>query len=130
MKITGNIGITRSSNDVYYIRLGCDTSHTKFVEVMLTATQFAEAITGLHFDGVEMEVHNVDRVGKQRIREPRSVVCPLTTYKREQSQDWLLANCQEEGWFIDGYLNSQTSTKSVEGGTLLNYAVFKFVEVV
>lgn len=130
MKITGNIGITRSSNDVYYIRLGCDASHVKFVEVMLTATQFAEAITGSHFDGVEMEVHNLYRVGKKRVREQRSVVCPLTTYKKEELRDWLLANCQEEGWFIDGYLNSQTSTKSVEGGTLLNYAVFKYVEVV
>ena len=128
-KIIGGIGITRSSDGFYYIRLRDEASCVNFLEMKLTGEQFAEAITGLNFSGVEMEVRGLENVGKERVREKRSVICPLTTYKREQLHDWLLANCQEEGWFIDGYLNSQTSTKSVDGGTLLNYAVYKYVEV-
>lgn len=130
MKIIGEIGITRSSNGVYYIRLEDSASSRQFVEVSLTAKQFAEAVTGLYTADVVMEVTNLEKVGKQRIAESRQVLCPLDTYyNKEVLGQWLLDNCQEEGWTISTYLGSKSSIKSVEGGQLLNYTVIKFVEV-
>lgn len=123
------LGITRSSNDYYYIRIGCDTSHTRFCELKLTAEQFAEAITGLHTSGIHGTVNGLDHVGKKRVREDRQVVAPDMGYSKEPYQKWLHENCSEEGWIIDAYLGSRNSTKSVDGGTLLNYAVYKYVEV-
>jgi hypothetical protein len=127
--IMGELAITRSSDGNIYLRIEDSNSHAKFVELKLTLEQFAEAVTGLHTSDVEMTVTHLDRVGKSRVREHRSVVCPLDSWKRELLQQWLITNCQEEGWILDSYLGSQTSTKSVDGGTLLNYAVFKFVDI-
>lgn len=130
MKIIGEISITRSSNGSYYIRLEDSASSRQFVEVKLTAKQFAEAITGLYTTDVVMEVNHLDKVGKQRVREPRTVLCPLDTWDKEVLQDWLSENCQEDGWTLDLYLGSQNSYKSVKGGgTQINYAVFKYVDV-
>ena len=129
MKITGEIGITRSSNGSYYIRLEDSASSRKFVEVKLTAVQFAEAVTGLYVADVEMEVQNLDKVGKTRVIESRKVLCPLDTHDKDVLAQWLLDNCQEEGWTVNTYLSSQSSVKSVDGGKLLNYNVVKFVDV-
>ena len=129
MKIVGEICITRSSNGQYYIRLEDSASSRQFVEVKLSAKQFAEAVTGLYTADVEMEVKNLEKVGKQRVREPRCVLCPLDTYDKDALGHWLEENCQEEGWTVDTYLGSQTSIKGVDGGKLLNYNVIKFVDV-
>jgi hypothetical protein len=128
--IMGELGINRSSNGFIYIRIEDSNSRAKFVELKLTCEQFAEAVTGLHTCDVEMTVSHLDRVGKRRVRESRSVVCPLDSWKREVQQAWLVENCQEEGWILDAFLGSQTSTKSVDGGTRLNYAVFKYIDEV
>jgi hypothetical protein len=124
-----DLGFTRSSDGNYYIRIGCETSRTNFCELKLTAEQFAEAVTGLPSSGIQATVNGLDRVGKQRVRETRTVVCPLSRYNQVDFTQWLVENCQEEGWTIDTYLNSQHSIKSVDGGTRLNYAVFKFVDI-
>lgn len=129
MKITGDIGVTRSSDEFYYIRLRDEASCANFLEIKMTAKQFAEAVTGLHISNVEMEVRGLENVGKKRVRETRTVVCPHKTHDKEPLQTWLLNNCQEEGWTIDLYLGSQSSIKSVDGGMQLNYAVYKYVEV-
>ena len=129
MKIIGEIGITRDNRGVYYIRLEDSASSRQFVEVKLTAKQFAEAVTGLYVADVEMSVQHLDKVGKQRVRESRQVLCPLDTYDKDTLAQWLRDNCQEEGWMVEAYLGSQNSIKSVDGGKLLNYAVIKFVDV-
>lgn len=128
--IKAELGITRSSDGFYYIRIGCDTSHTQFCELKLNGAEFAEAVTGLHTSGVHATVNNLDRVGKQRIRESREVVAPTMGYSKEPYVQWLLENRQEEGWTIDAYLGSQSSMKHhVEGGCLLRYSVYKFIDV-
>jgi hypothetical protein len=127
--IKAELGITRGSDGNYYIRIGCETSHTNFCELKLTAKQFAEAITSLQVNGIHATVKGLDKVGKQRVRESRSVVCPHKRFGELNFEQWLVDNCQEEGWIIDAYLRSQTSIKSVDDGTLLNYAVYKYVEV-
>jgi len=127
--IKGELSIVRSSDGFIRLSIVDELSHAQFVELKLTYEQFAEAVTGCHTPDIDMEVRGLNRVGKRRVRQSRSVLCPLNVYNRELLQTWLVENCQEEGWTIDTYLGSQSSTKSVDGGTLLNYAVFKYVEV-
>jgi hypothetical protein len=127
--IMTELGITRSSDGNYYIRIGCETSRISFCELKLTGEQFAEAVTGLHSCDIPATVKGLNRVGKERVRATRQVMCPLKTYDRDELGKWLDEHCQEEGWLIDTYLGSQNSTKSVDDGTLLNYSVFKYIDI-
>lgn len=127
--INGDIQICRSSDNFVRIRFEDNTSHTKFAEAKLSLEQFAEAVTGMYVSDVEIEVRGLEYVGKQKVSERRSVFCPLNGYKKEELRDWLIENCQEDGWFINSYLGSQSSVKSVDGGTQLNYAVYKYVDI-
>lgn len=127
--IMAELGITRSSDGNYYIRIGCETSHTTFCELKLTGEQFAEAITGLYSTDIPATVNGLDRVGKKRVRESRSVVCPLDTFSRDDQEKWLIDNCQEDGWILDPYLRSQSSVKRVDNKYELNYAVFKYIDI-
>ena len=126
--IKTNITIARGSDDVVRIYIEDDSSRTQFLEIKLDYESFARVITGLH--GVECEslVHGLEYVGKKRVTENRSVVCPLDTYDREKFQQWIVDNCQEEGWLISSYLGSQSSVVHREGKTTLNYRVTKYVE--
>lgn len=127
--IEAELGITRSSNGKYYIRIGCETSRTNFCELELNGKQFAEAITGLHSSGIKATINGLDRVGKERIRESRVALCPHSISNRDDQEKFLIENCQEEGWFIDSYLRSQSSVKRLDKEYQLKYSVFKYIEV-
>lgn len=127
--IKANLGITRSSDGNYYIRIGCESSRTSFCELKLTGQQFAEAITGLHTSDYECTVHGLDRVGKTRVREARQALCPLSVFSQKEQEQWLLDNCQEDGWILDNYLRKQNAVKTLSGARELKYSVYKFVDV-
>lgn len=63
-KITGSVGITRRSDGFFYIVCRCEDSSTEFAEFKMTGKQFAEAVTGLHGQDVELTVRQLHRVGK------------------------------------------------------------------
>lgn len=129
MKIKATITINRASNGLVYIRLNDEASHIEFVDVAMTPHDFAEAVMGLAMQPVEGEVRGLENVGKNKIYEKRSIVCPLDTHKTSELVEWLRLNAQEEGWILDTYLGSQTSVGPYkEGGRRLNYAVIKYVE--
>lgn len=132
MKFNGTISISRNSNDLINIRIKDDPSRTEFIDVEMSMEDFAHAITGLSGVAVEGEVRGLDRIGKERVRESRSVLQPkeLTHKPREKTVEWLKANCQEEGWILDTHLGSQGSLKSDGiGNTTINYSVYKYVDV-
>jgi hypothetical protein len=89
---------------------------------------FATAVTGLSGIKVDAEVRGLDVVGKKKVVESRSALCPLNSYDKSTLQAWLLDNCQEEGWTIDPYLGSQSSLSYHTEGVTLNYRVYKYVE--
>lgn len=134
MKIKTSLSITRATSregDKISIELQCESSRTHFFKMDLTPEDFALAITGLYLSGQDATVAGLANVGKERVRETRSIICPLTTYKTNELEDWLRENGKEEGWIVDSYLGSQKSKESLPGnaGQRLNYAVHKFVEV-
>lgn len=119
----GGVVLCRCSDDTYLLEISDSRSIMTSVVVSLTAEQVAKMITGVHTGGVQVTCSRPDLFGKVRIKEHRQVFCPLTTYNKADLEEWLLANYHEDGWEVDPYLGSQSSTKIVEGGQLLNFKV-------
>lgn len=122
------ISIGRNSLDEVHIRVECRASNSEFVDVVLSYEEFAKALTGLSMVDCHATVRNLGNVGKKKVIEGRKVECPLDTYSRDVLSKWLTDNCQEEGWTLSAYLGSQTSVSRVDGKTILNYSVFKYIE--
>lgn len=127
-KIKANISISRSSNDMINFTLRDEASGIQFVDMKMTMVNYAQLITGLSHVEIEGEVRGLANVGKRKIRESRSAICPLDTYDKERLREWLFEFKAEDGWQIDAYLGSQNSIKHIPEGKRLNYSVYKFVE--
>lgn len=123
------VSINRRSDKKICIYIEDNASGIKFVEAIMNPEEFANAVTGLAYQEATGNVKGLEYVGKKRIREDRSVECPLDTYDKEKLQAWLKENCQEDDWLLDTYLGSQSSVSWKNGKTILNYAVIKYVEV-
>lgn len=127
--INGQMQITRNNHNKIHIEVQCSESLAHFLDIELTTDEFAMLVTGCHQSDIKMKVRGLDKVGKRRIREDRQVKCPLTTYNRDALSKWIDDHCQEDGWLVSNYLGSQSSIKSVDDGTLLNYSVCKWVDI-
>lgn len=127
--INGEMQITRCNHNKIHIEVQCSESLAHFLAIELTTDEFAMLVTGCHQSDIKMEVRGLDKVGKRRIREERQVKCPLKTWDRDALSKWIDEHCQEDGWLVSNYLDSQKSIKSVDDGTLLNYSVCKWVDV-
>lgn len=118
--------ISRRSDDKIVISIEDEASRTEFVEVKLSPHDFAMAVTGLSFVKVTGSVRGLENVGKKKVTEKRSVVCPLDSYDKKDLSAWLEQNCSEQGWLLNTYLGSQGSVEYVDGGRKLNYSVYKY----
>lgn len=127
----GSVSISRNSNDQVNIRIHDSASGTEFVDIQMTLENYALLITGLSRVEATGDVRGLDKVGKQKIIEQRSVVCPLEGWDKKIFRQWLIENCQEEGWELNSRLDSQTSVNNnKDGSKTLNYSVVKYVELV
>lgn len=128
MKINTKITITRSSSDEIKLRVRDEASRLEFLEIRLTPHDFAMALTGLSEVKCESAaVTGLENVGKTKITENRSVLCPLDTHSKEELADWLIQNAQEPGWILSPYLGSQRSVQYEGDRRRLNYVVYKYV---
>jgi len=128
MKLQGSVTISRSSRDVITIRLRDELSFIGFAEIELAPHDFCMALTGLAEVKGKMACHGLGYVGKKKVMENRSIVCPIKHAKREDLSKWLEQNAQEEGWLLSTYLGSQSSVTTKDGVTTLHYSVTKYVE--
>lgn len=126
MKISVDVSIGRNSQDEIKLTFTDNASHVQFLDVRMTPEQFAMAITGLSGIEVQAEARELTVVGKSRIRERRSIECPLDTYNRAELVEWLKEHGKEDGWTLDAYLGSQGSIARQGNKTILNYSVFRF----
>ena len=126
MVIEGSLGISRRSDDKICIEIADEASGVTFVVAEIDPYDFAQLITGLHGVKAPCRVRGLDIVGKKKIRESRKVVCAIHSYDRKFLEQWIVDNCQEDGWIIDSYLGSQNSTFPSDNGTGLNYAVYRY----
>lgn len=128
MKISCNLTISRNSNDVITLRVRDGLSRNVVLEAEIQLKEFAQLLTGLSEVDAMADWHNTEFIGKTKIIESRSIVCPLDGYDRKELSKWLKENSAEEGWFVDAYLGSQSSIGRRNGKVLLNYRVFKYVD--
>lgn len=128
MKSKVSVYMGRNNHDEIHIELTCETSGHRFFDVRVPAEQFGLMVTG-RFVTIEPELKHLDRIGKKRISERRSIVVP-GRMGRDLAEDWLEENAKEEGWFVDSYLGGQTSMEYISSDEQkLNYRVYKYVEI-
>lgn len=129
-----NVGVTITrptssyGDDVIRISFKDKSSRKTFVQVEMSLQGFSQAITGLSEIEAKAQVDGLDVVGKQKLIEKRSVVCPIGSYDRCEMSAWLEENCQEPGWILDTYLGSQKSVTHKDGKCTLNYSIFRYEE--
>lgn len=125
-----SISISRNSTGKIGMRVVDESSRIEFLDVSIELEAFAEIITGLSFVKCDAEFRGMQYVGKTKVTEKRSAICPIDTYDKEILSKWLLKKKQEDGWIIDTYLGSQGSVGYNQDGVgkLLNYSVYKYVD--
>lgn len=124
----GRLTIARRSDGLICMRVEDAASRTEFLEMELTPEVLGNAITSLAYQPVVFRMMGLEHIGKRRVIESRTIVCPLDTYKRDVLEAWLEENGQEEGWLLSSYLGSQSSIRHTDEGTILNYSVVKYVD--
>lgn len=124
----GTITITRDSEDRIRLRIQDEASCIEFIEALITPATFTRVLTGVGFQEIEFETRGLQFVGKKRVVEMRTAVCPLQSYSREELSEWLKKNAQEDGWTLNAALDTQRSISWENGKTILHYSVVKYVE--
>ncbi|CAK7037105.1 hypothetical protein [Providencia rettgeri] len=104
-------------------------SRLKFLSIEIDYADFTKCITGLSEVSCDLIVNELENVGKKKITENRSVICPIRSYEKGILRDWLINNKQEDGYILDPYLGSQSSIQMCDEGAVLNYRVIKYVEI-
>lgn len=128
--IEAQVTISRDSSDVMRLSVVDRASGVRFFEAQFTLADFMMALTGLaNVSAKSANVVGLEHVGKFKVSERRSVLCPLKSYDRDKLEGWLKEQ-QEPGWIVDSYLGSQGSMTRplMEEGTFLHYRVFKYVD--
>lgn len=119
-----SVTISRNSKGTVGIFVRDEISRITFLELDLTLEDFAWLITGLSEVKAEGKTKGLEYVGKNKVKEERFVKVPEDIkYNRSKIEDWLEANCQEDGWLLDTYLGGKDS---VQNG-VVKYSVYKYV---
>ncbi len=126
-KILVSMGLSRTNRDEIYIYIKDEQSRTTFLEMDLSLEVFAKLVTGLHQSDIPVTVRGLEYVGKSKISENRKVIYPGSKYdSKEIIKEWLVTNCQEDGWILDDYLGSQGSIQLIDDQRWVNYRVYKY----
>jgi hypothetical protein len=114
LKGTITIGRVSGGEEGGSIRISlCDKlSHIEFAEIELSIEAFGMVISGMGSVEGRMVVRGLQNVGKKREWRTEDVLLPetLSAYSdRKPIREWLKANAQRKGWYLDTYLGSRDS---------------------
>lgn len=129
--VTAKLTISRGSDDIVRIRISDKYSGVQIIETGMTPHDFAMAVTGLARVEAQATVYTeeIQHIGKQYVREERHAEAPRLPHDHDAIGKWLLDNCQEPGWSVDPYVNSQGSIRHDGDKTFLRYHVYKYVDI-
>lgn len=130
--LDGKLTISRPQRsdgvEMITIKVTDKLSRTRFLEVQMSPRDFTMAVTGMSEMECKLLVAGLENVGLEKIRESRTILCPVQTYSRATLEQWLVDSAQEPGWIIDPYLGSQNSQGTNSAGEkILRYAVYKYI---
>lgn len=117
-------------DDYMEITLSDSISGIEFVSVRLSMEQYGKLISGQSYQKVDYELRGAGNIGKVKESEPAQIALPhdLYHYNKKPVQDWLEANCQREGWYMDTYLGSQGSVVRSGNTDYANIRYYRYVE--
>lgn len=119
-------------DDVIKIEIQDENSNVRFLTLNMKPADFALALTGLSFVPVEFSLNHAEYVGLIKERKPGRLIVPKSEhhyYSREELRQMVRDQCQEEGWFLDDYLGSQSSIgRDKDGNTIVNFGYYRYVE--
>lgn len=129
------LSLTRiNSNDEekdgkFALRITDQNSKVGFLTIYITPEQFADLVSSRYVKA-DATILGADKIGKKHVSERRSVVCPLQAYEKSALRQWIIDNCQEDGWTVFAPLDSQQSIIRNEDGTkTLSYLVYKYIDI-
>lgn len=98
--------------DVTTIELYDKTASIKFAEIKLTAEQFCQALSRLAHTPCQIEVHNLDNVGKMMEHRPFEFAVPEKIWNSKNHRELIAVYAKKicpKGWISSDYFNSQDS---------------------
>lgn len=129
------LSLTRiNSNDEekdgkFALRITDQNSKVGFLTIYITPEQFADLVSSRYVKA-DATILGADKIGKKHVSERRSVVCPLQAYEKSALRQWIIDNCQEDGWTVFAPLDSQQSIiRNEDGAKTLSYLVYKYVDI-
>lgn len=142
MKTHGTISISRvysnsDNNKKIEFSVRCEKSRTEFLSFLMSAEDFALCITGLSGIEVDLDVKNLDIIGKTR--ESESLVITLTedqraitgTFDKKKIERFITENQHlwvNPGWKLRESLSSKNSiVYGVDGNMVLNVSQYRYV---
>lgn len=128
MNTKASIAIARPScgdgRQYIAIRIQDESSRVILADLEIPLDQFAQAVTGLHIDGIHCETFVKDpRIGRKRICIPREIEAPSELHGQEQ--EWLMSNYPEKPDPID-FRRQHGSILRENGKTIIRYHLIKW----
>lgn len=132
-KLKGKLTISRvmsnQCDDYMEIVVEDDISGVEFLSIKLSMEQYGKAVAGSSYQDIEYEDHGMVNIGKVKEREKAQVPIPKQlVFNRKCAEEYVVANCQREGWHLDSYLGSQRSFVDIGPDTYANVSYYRYVE--
>lgn len=112
-KIDGKITISRPTcgdgSEYISIRLRCESSRTRFLDLEMDYAEFAQALTGLSEVNCKIITRKLDRIGKTKETRPLEFMVPEGKHLDKSVAKDRATKEVPEGWVSDAYFNSTDS---------------------
>ena len=115
----------------YEIDIKDDASKRAGVRVKIDADTLAKMLTGVGMLECDAEWRNVDKVGRNRITEPRRVVIPdhIIAFDRNAVANWIRENMEEAGMELNIDVNRKGFVLHDGDKNIVNYHVVRWEDI-
>ncbi len=128
MKIDGNITILINP-EITRIEIRDKKSNTKFCDIKLTPEQLSTALSRVAHTKCEIEVHDLDKIGKQHKVSDFVFEIPDDLYGSANSEAVynIAEKLLKDGWVADKYFGSQNSFFKGDGKTYAKAIIRRWI---
>ena len=128
-KLTISRVMSNREDDYVEIRIEDEVSGVEFVSINLSMEQYGHAVAGTSYQDIEYTARDMDCIGKVKEHEVAKVSIPKELgYNRKGAEDYVKANYQRDGWYLDSYLGSQNSIVGNGNVYYANISYYRYVE--
>jgi len=132
MNLDGRISINISRTETV-ITLHDDSANVDIIKVTLNASQLSEALSGLMHVKCELEVKNLDKVGKVHEHSKFEFEIPdhliVGKYSKAKELEAYANSLLKNGWKSDGNFNAQGSFFTEGGKDMARCIIRRYNEI-